>query len=346
MRYFRTLLLLMSISLLLSGCSGGRTGERLELRAESSPGLYSDSLVLYLYGATRITPYPFLAGDRLKVEYDRDTVDLFLLCDRQDGRILLPFIPDSTDLRVRIGSELSAEGLPSAPLLSEWYELNGRDTLSRELTHLLGVHRSGNLGSLLSLASAQRFPDAPLPEWMSAAIEKLAFDMKTVLGRSQDYSGGSMTLAYSFGKEHKSLKEVLRKDTMLVVSLLDSLSVQERDTAFLTALDSLSPRQYFILPETDTVPAAWKALAEETGKIHFTTDSAGDASRLLSDMNISELPLYLIADTLARVIYMERERDSLLSDLARAKTRKLTTSKAPGRHRTLRPSRQPSGSAR
>ena len=310
--------------LLLSAACTGREGDgqRLDLKTESRSALYSDSLDLYLYGQTRITRHPLLAGARLKVDYDRDTTDFFLLTDRESGRIILPIIPDSVDVKARVGDKLTITGVQRDFILKEWYALNARDTLSEELGALLRSERDGNLGALLSLASYQRFAGETMLKGILRQSIMRSGELLGALGLDASlFDPQRDYFAYRFGTRKKPLRlpEVMGKDTMMVVSILPADLIADKDTAFLLALDTLSQQRYYILPGTDSLPSAWKKVLEKSEKKnHVTPDSSFTAARLVSDMSLDRLPVYMVVDSLSHVLYKTGDRDSLLTILREA----------------------------
>ena len=309
-------LLLWGILALLTACEGKHDGQILDFKAEPQPDFYSDTLDVYLYGATRITRYPVAVGDRLKLTYGRDTVDLFLIRDREGGRIVLSVIPDSMDVRIRMGEELRTEGLPQGRLLEKWYALNRRDSVTPELSSFLMSQETGNLGALLALASYERFGSGneALGETAREALFR-ASEMMTVLGLSAEYFFPPNFFVYRSGRGDRPvpLREVMGKDTMMVVGILAPSSLSAGDTAFIHALDTLSPQRYFILPGTDSLPASWrKLLDKDPKKNHTAVDSSGLASRLVGEMGLSRLPEYMIVDSLAHIGFRTGDRDSLI----------------------------------
>lgn len=301
---------------LLTACGEKHDGQLLDFEAEQESHLYSDTLDVYLYGATRVTRYPVAVGDRLKVAFRRDTVDLFLIRDRENGRIVLPVIPDSVDVRIRMGEELHTEGLPQGRLLEKWYALNQRDSVTPELGRFLMSQETGNLGALLALASYERFGSGT--ESLAATAREALFrasEMMTVLGLSAEYFSSRSFFVYRSGRGDRlvPLREVMGKDTAMVVSVFAPSSASAGDTAFLHSLDTLSRQRYFILPGTDSLPASWRKLLEkDTKKNHAVSDSSGLASRLVGEMGLSRLPEYMIVDSLARIRYRTGDRDSLI----------------------------------
>ena len=342
MKLLRYMLLLMP--LWLTACGPERDGQRLDIKAERGTGLYSDTLDLYLYGATRITRYPLVAGDRLRVDYDRDTTDFFLLSDPLDGRIILPIVPDSVDVAVRIGGELTLNGIPRDFTYREWYALNLRDTVSSELIDFLAANREGTASSLFGLASYQKFGDDPeLRDFAEGGLMAngsllSALGINTSIFRERD------RFIYRFGtsRKPKRLAEVMGKDTMMVVSVLPPEFVSDRDTAFLLALDTLSQQRYFILPGTDSLPSSWRKILEKSEKKnHATPDSSFMATRLAAEMNLSRMPVYMVVDSLAKVLYKTEERDSLLALLLEADEKGSKTLLFPDKGQRRTPARRP-----
>lgn len=309
-------LLLGSLLVLLTACGEKHDGPIFDFEAEQESHLYSDTLDIYLYGATRVTRYPVAVGDRLKVAFRRDTVDLFLIRDRENGRIVLPVIPDSVDVRIRMGKELHTEGLPQDHLLEKWYTLNHRDSVTPELDRFLMSQETGNLGALLALASYERFGscDESLEGTTREALFR-ASEMMTVLGLSAEYFSPRSFFVYRSGKGDRpvSLQKVMGKDTAMVVSIFAPSSASAGDTAFIRSLDTLSRQRYFILPGTDSLPASWrKLLGVAPKKNHTAVDSSGLASRLVGEMGLARLPEYMVVDSLARIRYRTGDRDSLI----------------------------------
>lgn len=300
---------------LFSGCTEKHDGQRLDFKADRESQLYSDSLEIYLYGQTRITRYPVAVGDRLTIDYKRDTIDFFLVKDPENGRIILPIVPDSVDLKIRMSDKLVTEGLPRGILLERWYALNHLDSVSDELSRLLSTQETGSLSALLTLASLQRFQNNQFFNSLAPGVLMRENEVMTTLGLTGDFFEPRETFVYSFGtpEKPKRLSAVMGKDTMMVVSVLDGKSVSTKDTAYLLALDSLAQQKYYILSGTDSLPTSWKKiLGKNPKKNHASVDSAGMASRLVGDMNLSSLPTYMITDSLSRIVYRTENRDSLL----------------------------------
>lgn len=306
---------LLGVLFIAIGCTNKRTYKQLDLKVESPSTQYSDSLDLYLYGATRISRYPVNPGKSLVVDYKRDTVDLFLIRDRRNGRILLPIVPDTTDLRVRIGKDLEIKGLRKGNKLSEWYSLNALDTVPEELCTLIDSEGRSTLGFLLALASQQAHPEDERLSRLSSEMAMRNDEAMKALGVYDLYNPIPVQFAYRFGTKSKpkGFKEVIKKDTMMVVSVLPEGKVSARDTTFLLSLDTLAQMRYYILPGSDSIPGSWTKVWKKGEKKNLlTVDTALEATKVVSEMNLRRLPYYFIVDSLQVITYQTNQRDSLL----------------------------------
>ena len=314
----RHIVRLLALTLLLAatGCGKPKDFETLTVRADRLETLYSDSLVVYLYGQTRITAYPFRTGKKITVEYSRDTVDFFTINDLRNNRIILPLVPDSVDVEVRMGKELKLTGMPKADIISDWYRLMQNDTISPDLRVLLESQNRGAQGYLMTVAAVMRYPFAPETKGLIQAASLNGSTVSDILGRNLYTQDDYTRLVYRYPEDYKgkkTLHALFDKDTMMVVSIMDGRTLSPKDTAFLQALDTLAQRQYFVLTSLDSLSGAVRKVAKLSEKTHVTADLSGEASKLVSEMNIYRLPTYLIVDSLSHVLYKGYDRDSLLT---------------------------------
>ncbi len=321
----RLLLALCALVLTLCGCGHKSGGETLSLVIR--PGNHpAEVLYLYTYGTNSVAKDTILAGETTRLEYVRDSVDLFLLTDSLD-RIILPLIPDSVDLSVTLAPKFKLKGATHTPRLEEWYRLTQeRDTLSTELLDLLEEEGDRPIGLLETLGAIDRF--GKTPELMNR-YNRSALNQRTYLELLGREGYGEISYSYSFPhylavKDRKgkarTLGEVIRKDSLLVACLLDGTRLSEGDTTFLHALDSLSKVNYFVLPLADSIPPYWQKALPSHGRTYTVVDSLGAATEEAHRLRVEWLPTYMVVDSLGQIKHRGHDADSLLFFLKASRT--------------------------
>ena len=310
--------LLLALLFALSGCAKKPTEElSLSVNLSKYPG---GTLYLRTYGTTQITTDTIPSGETFRLQYERDTVDLFVLTDTL-GRMVLPLIPDSTDLSLSFSPGLKLRGANHTPHLSEWYRLtHERDTLSVELQELLQSDAGNPIGLLEVLGAVERFGLSPDLEviYYQGLREHSAY--LRLLGRQEDIGRPAIFTfpRYLATKDSKgrsrSLPSVIQKDSVLVACILDGSRLAESDTLLLQALDTLTKARYFVLPLADSIPSFWEKHLPK-GRTYTVPDSLGAATEEAIRLQTETLPTYLVVDSLGRVNYSGHNQDSLLTYL-------------------------------
>lgn len=308
MKQSKLLPILLLLLVLACSCGGGTKGRHplsVDLRPDHSP------LLLYTYGATSVT-LDTLEG-RYRAEYDRDTLDFFLLTDTT-GLLESVLIPDTTKLVYKKGR---ITGARYGDEVMEWQRLLGEagDSITGDLRDFYGRMEGRRLSLFYALDGLSRFPgqeDQLLRRLITTARYSHS-DLATALGLSPE--GG-----YSrFPDRIESSRRIETKDFIKPDHFAAVLALGEAD------VDSVRLKHFYHIADSLGVKSILLQVGWESDDIYrpkeskrsiLVSDSIGEASLISSTLRVTSLPSYFVIDTLMSVIdspeSLERLTDYIL----------------------------------
>lgn len=287
---------LLLVALLLVTACGPKEEAKRPLRVDLLPG--TTPSILYTYGATAVQIDTLT--ERYRARYDRDTLDFFLLTDTL-GRMEAVLLPDTTRLRYRPGE---VTGVRYGDELMEWQRLvtlTG-DTLTEELSDFYRRMEGRRLSLFYAIDAQRRGWDreSSLPGRLFGTARYRQSDLFEAMGLSRD-DYRSPRFPESFGPDQQPTKEFIKPDRFMAVLALTGEELEDSVafTPFYHLTDSLGVKSLLLLVGRDEPPAF---LLESDASTSYLSDSLGEATLLVNELQASRLPAYFVVDTLMRLV--------------------------------------------
>lgn len=308
MKQSKLLVALILLLALICNCGGGEKAKRplaIDIRPDRTP------LLLYTYGATSVSLDTLEGG--YKADYDRDTLDFFLLTDTT-GLIESVLIPDTTKLTYKRGK---ITGARYGDEVMEWQRLvsEAGDSITGELRDFYGRMEGRRLSLFYAMDGLSRYSgqeDQLLRRLITTARYSHS-DLATALGLSSE-SGYSRFPDWFHSSKRIDTKDFIKPDHFAAVLALgeadaDSTSLKR----FYHIADSLGVKSILLM-------VGWESDAtyrpKEDKRTLLVSDSIGEASLVSSTLRVTSLPSYFVIDTLMSVIdspeSLERLTDYIL----------------------------------